>query len=116
LTTNLALPGFGTLIAGRVVGYAQAVICLIGLLVTTLFGIHFLIWALSNWSDITGASSDPAQTLIDIYLNVRWAVLGMLLFGFSWIWALISSVDIVMDSRRRAKQKSPPPVLDPKLQ
>jgi len=108
MTTNLALPGFGTLLAGRVVGYPQVILGLAGMVLTVIFGIHFLIWTLSNWSQIRGADSDPAQTLIDLYLNVRWAVLGIFVFACGWVWALISSFDILMDSRRKPSQ---PPVL-----
>ena len=44
LTSNLALPGSGSLLAGRISGYAQLALGLGGLLMTVVFGLRFMLW------------------------------------------------------------------------
>ena len=41
-TTNLAMPGFGSLVAGRISGYAQAALTIGGMVLTMVFGARFI--------------------------------------------------------------------------
>ena len=105
-STNLALPGFGSLMGGRKSGYPQAVLCVAGFFLTMVFGIKFVIWGVQHWSEIRNPEGDPVESLIALWHACRWALLGLALFGGAWIWALFTSAAILRVARRNA----PPPV------
>ena len=111
LTTNLAVPGFGSLLAGRAIGYLQAVLGLLGLALTLGFGIRFFWWFFRNWSRIQDPAADPVAVLGELWQAVRWPLLGIGLFAVSWLWALGTSWTIVREARR-AQAESRPPVLE----
>jgi hypothetical protein len=108
LTTNLALPGFGSLIAGRVSGYPQAALGIGGLVLTMVFGVRFVWWYLANWSRLMGSSSDPVDVLSQLWGAVRWAVAGMAVFAVGALWALATSASIVREAKRAEAAKAPP--------
>lgn len=108
-STNLVLPGFGSLMAGRQTGYLQAALCVAGFFLTTVFGIKFVIWSVQHWSEIHDPEGDPGETLTALWHACRWALLGIFLFGLSWIWALITSWRILRVARRIAETSGPPP-------
>jgi ABC-type lipoprotein release transport system permease subunit len=101
----MAMPGFGSLMAGRISGYPQALLGMVGMVLTTVFGVRLLIWMLSNWGRLHDPMSDHLEVLGDMWLVLRWAFLGMALFGVSWLWALASSYAIV----RSVKNDAPVP-------
>ena len=49
LTANLAMPGTGSLAAGRRSGYIELLLSFIGVVLTLVFGTRFLIWFAKNW-------------------------------------------------------------------
>jgi hypothetical protein len=98
LTTNLALPGFGSLAAGRKSGYFQAVLTIIGMALTMIFGLRFIAWSLSNWSRLHDPTADQFAALGEMWLVVRWALLGIGIFALGWIWALGTSLGILRES------------------
>ncbi len=104
LTTNLALPGFGSLVAGRASGYPQAALSIGGMVVTMVFGIRLFIWYLANWSRLN-SQSDPFSALEELWLHLRWPLLGLVLFLVGWLWALATSLQIL----HAAKENSPIP-------
>src|SRR5216684_5746226 len=81
LTSNLALPGMGSLVAGRASGYAQAALAVIGTALTMIFGVHFIVWYLANWSRFYGSQSDPLGSLEELWLKLRWALAGIAIFA-----------------------------------
>jgi hypothetical protein len=107
-TTNMAMPGFGSLMAGRSSGYPQALLGIGGMVLTTIFGIRTLIWMLANWSRLHDPASDPTAVFGEMWLVLKWALLGMAIFGFGWLWSLASSYGII----RAARNDTPVP---PKL-
>jgi hypothetical protein len=107
LLSNLFVPGSGTLLAGRAIGYAQLGLTFFSLLFTTVFGIQFIAWFFMNQERLRSAV-DPAATLADTWMAVRWAVAGIGLFGVAWLWALASSVMILHQARTTA---AAPPAL-----
>jgi len=108
LTANLALPGSGSLAAGRLSGYPQVALALVGLALTMAYGTRFVFWFLRNYSRLQENNiTDPVGYIMEIWLAVRWALLGMGVFGLTWIWALITSMAIV----RSAKSSGAPPPL-----
>jgi hypothetical protein len=108
LTTNLALPGFGSLIAGRAVGYFQAALTVIGFGITLVFGLRFIVWCLKNWSRLYGPESDPSESFGLMWSMVRWPLLGMGVFAATWLWALGTSESIVREAKRAEAAKAPP--------
>ena len=108
-TANLALPGCGSLLAGRISGYAQLTLGVAGVILTTVFGVRFIVWYVANWSRLNDPQSDdPFGPLGEICQAVRWAALGMALFGVGWLWALITSIGIVQSAKRAESDKRPP--------
>src|SRR5215471_10406385 len=75
LTSNLALPGSGSLVAGYASGYAQGILAVGGMIVTTAFGIPLMFWAVSNWSRLFQDQSDPFWALTELWTRLRWALL-----------------------------------------
>ena len=109
LTTNLALPGIGSLMAGRRVGYPQAILGFGGLAVSVLFGLPFIYWCLANWSRLYGDQADPVSSMAELWTRVRWASLGIVLFAAGWLWALATSCMILHQSQA---DSNIPPRLD----
>ncbi len=105
LTANLAIPGLGSVIAGRKVGLVQLAIYFLGFALTLIFGVSFVLWALSHWSQFYGEfnrpDSDPSVALADLWHRTRWALLGIVLFAVSWLWALWTSRDLLAETRAK---------------
>ena len=108
LTSNIALPGSGSLMAGRKSGYPQAFLAIGGMILTLIFGVRGLLWMLANWSRTRDPAVDQFAVMSEMWQVLRWALLGMAIFGLGWLWALATGYAIV----RSAKNDSPVP---PKL-
>jgi len=107
LTGNLALPGSGSLVAGYGSGYVQLTLALGGMVVSTLFGVQFILWQLANWSRLHDIDADPTKTLAEIWIHLRLALLGVAIFFLAWLWALTTSLAIVRSSRKAEGTQSP---------
>jgi hypothetical protein len=107
LTTNLALPGFGSLMAGRTTGYVQGLLGVGGLVLTMVFGLRFIVWYFANWARIQDPG-DSFEMLHDLWLALRWALAGMAIFAAAWLWALFTSIAIVRDAKRAEARRVPP--------
>ncbi|HXP63745.1 MAG TPA: hypothetical protein VN829_24780 [Dongiaceae bacterium] len=110
LTTNVAVPGLGSLVAGRIAGYPQAALALGGTALTLAFGLRFFVWFAANWSRLHDPGADSAATLLEMWLAVRWALLGIALFALGWLWALATSLALLT-----AAKKNQPPTAPPRL-
>lgn len=108
LTTNLAMPGAGSLVAGRVSGYGQLALAIGGTAVSTVFGVRFIWWFISNWSRLHNPDADPGATLGEMCVALKWPVLGLGLFFVGWLWALGTSVLIVSAARKAESANVPP--------
>jgi hypothetical protein len=103
LATNLALPGLGSLVGGRKIGYVQLGICLAGFALSLLFGVRLIYWQLAHWSEFYGPN--PADLLVrlhDLWREGRWAVLGMALFVIALLWSLLTSRSLLAEAKKRA--------------
>jgi hypothetical protein len=105
-TTNLTLPGFGTILAGRRIGYAQIAITVAGFALTTIFGLRFILWYFAHKASLEQMA--PDESLLALWQAVRWALLGIALFAMAWLWALSSSMAILA-AARAAERRPPPP-------
>jgi hypothetical protein len=94
--------------AGRKSGYPQAVLAIGGMIQTLIFGVRALLWMLANWSRTRDPAVDQFVVMGEMWQVLRWALLGMAIFGLGWLWALATSYAII----RSAKNDSSAP---PKL-
>src|SRR6516164_4309482 len=108
-TTNLALPGIGSLMAGRKAGYGQAALGFGGMGLSVLFGLPFMYWCLANWSRLYGDQADPVTSMAELWTHMRWALVGIALFAAGWLWALATSCIILSESSPASPD---PPRLD----
>jgi hypothetical protein len=111
-TTNLAVPGFGSLMAGRISGYFQAALAFGGLALTLIFGARFFTWYVTNWSRLQSQDGDPFGALGEMWEAAKWPLLGMLVFGAGWLWGLATGWSIV-HAAKKEETSNPPPKLGP---
>lgn len=90
LTNLLVLPGLGSLIAGRRSGWPQAVLALVGFVLTTVWLVGFL----AEWGRSGDFPLDPGP-------HLPAGALGVLLFAVSWVWGLLTGLLVLRDARGR---------------
>ena len=88
MTNLLVLPGLGSLLAGRRVGWPQAALALAGFALSTVW----LGWFVIAWSRTGSFPLDGGP-----YLPM--GLLGVFLFGVSWVWGLLTGLAVVRESR-----------------
>jgi hypothetical protein len=113
LTANLfGLPGLGSLAAGRRAGYGQMILSLTGLALTSVFGIHFIIWYASHSVEVSQLDDEGMAHFGELWVHLRWAFLGIAVFLTGWLWALASSLSILAGAKA-AESKPVPPLIKP---
>jgi hypothetical protein len=110
LTSNVALPGIGSLVAGRISGYPQVALALGGMGLTLVFGLRFFAWFAANHARLYGPDGNGLDALLEVVRAVRWAFLGIALFALGWLWALATSLGLLREAK-----KPPSPNLPPRL-
>jgi hypothetical protein len=108
LTTNIVMPGAGSLLAGRIAGYPQLALAIGGTIVSLIFGVHFIFWSIANWSRLHSPEADPLAALAENWQHLKWALSGLGLFFLGWLWALVTSIGIVSRARHDEKLSAPP--------
>jgi hypothetical protein len=109
------MPGFGSLVAGRKSGYPQAACTIIGLVISVIGAGRAFAWFAANASRMQNPNGDAFANLAETWMAVRWAVLGLAIFGFASLWALATSLGILAEAKRAEKKGlSVPPKLDGK--
>jgi len=99
------MPGVGSLMAGRVAGYVQLLLGLLGLALTLAFSVRFFAWYFANYARLRGPQDDPFATFGEIWNAARWPLLGILVFGVSWLLALFTSWQILQEAKRQEPPK-----------
>ena len=92
---NLALPGAGSLAAGKAIGYYQLVVTATGLLVSLVSGCQLLIWTSRNWAVINNPGADPFATLATVWREIRWPLAGLGIFAIALLWGAITGLQIL---------------------
>jgi hypothetical protein len=59
----------------------------------------FVIWFFRNMHELRAPEADPFVTLVELWRQVRWALAGVGIFVFAWLWALITSLNVLRESR-----------------
>lgn len=108
---NLVIPGGGSLLAGRRIGYLQLALCGMGFALTMIFGVKFILWGLQHWAELRDPTGDPAETLLTLWRGCRMPLAGIGLFGVAWIWAFLTNMGILRASRAPASPGAKPPVI-----
>jgi hypothetical protein len=102
VTANLAVPGSGSLAAGRAVGYFQMALTLIGFIMTVVCGAGFFHWYFANAKQLNQLQQDdPVGALLALWHGARWAMAGFAIFIFALAWAAITSFQIFQARPRR---------------
>ena len=110
-SANLALPGAGSLAAGRAVGYCQMACAFLGLIVTLVTAIPMIQWVLSNSDGSQSSTADPFKSLLDLWRHARWPLAGIAIFALAIFWAMATSLMLLAGAQ---KDTAPPPI-PPKL-
>jgi hypothetical protein len=109
LTANLVgVPGLGSLAAGRRSGYGQMLLSVGGLAISGAFGVRFILWFISNSSQANQGDDAGLEQLGGIWLHLRWALLGIVIFVCGWLWALSSSLSILAEAKSSTAKPAPP--------
>ena len=104
LTANLALPGSGSLAAGKAVGYIQLALTLAGFILSMAGALACLRWYLKGGFDPAG---DPVEQLSLFWQHVKWPLLGIAIFVGALVWALATSLRILAEHPKvTAKDKT----------
>ncbi len=96
VANQLALPGLGTVMAGRKIGYVQLAFSIGGVLLTT----SFLIWCFPNLGDWFPPPVDDDVVLANLKKWLPWLFIagtGILSFFIGWCMALFSSQSIIRE-------------------
>ncbi len=102
------MPGFGSLVAGRISGYPQAALGLGGMGLTLVFGLRFFLWYAAHYARLGDPNLNGLDALADLWMAVRWALLGIALFALGWLWALSTSLSLLREARRLQPPGIPP--------
>jgi hypothetical protein len=109
LAANLALPGAGSLAAGRAIGYVQMAVAFAGLIISLLTGIPMIEWSLANWARTSDPMSDSGEFLLELWTHVRWPIAGIGLFVIGIIWAGATGLQLLA----QAPREGVPPIINP---
>ena len=104
VANQLALPGLGTVMAGRKIGYLQLAFSMCGVVLTTTF----LIWCVPNLGDWIPTPEDEEVILATWDKWKMWllvAGLGFTTFLIGWCMALFSSQSIVREQSEGKPKK-----------
>lgn len=99
-TANLALPGSGSLIAGRWIGYFQILLAFVGLGWSLLRTIQVFVWFLHNYRRINEAS-DPIAGLLEYWHALLQPMIGLGIFAIAIIWAAFTSWSIIRGTPKK---------------
>ena len=100
MTNQLATPGLGSIVAGRVAaGLIQLAIAVAGFVLLMAWFFH--LFKSVSWADDLAEAMHPYAWMGE---------LGLLLFVVSWILALASSIAILKEAKRKNISDVPPQI------
>lgn len=95
LTANLALPGAGSLAAGRKAGYVQMALSFVGLGVSMVAGVPMIEWGLSNWNRLMVPSDDALGRFLELWQHMRWPLAGLGIFLVGLVWSVATGLSLL---------------------
>ena len=103
VTANLAVPGSGSLAAGRAVGYVQMAVYFTGFIISLVGAVGTIHWYMANSTQVNNPQEGDIFGPFLAFLHAaRWALLGIAIFIFALSWAAITSFQIVQAQRKDA--------------
>lgn len=94
---QLAFPGAGTVMAGRRVGYIQAIIMVAGFVLTMTY-LFAVIASIANFAVSGTVTEAEYHKQYQVY---TWAgKYGLILSVLAWCWSLVSSIAIIRNVRK----------------
>ena len=78
-----------------------------GMLLTIFFAVRFVLWFIANSTRLYDPQADPLATLTELWQAVRWTLLSIAIFVLAWLWALVTSWQI-LHSAKAPPKKAPP--------
>jgi hypothetical protein len=109
VTANLAVPGSGSLAAGRAVGYWQMAVYFTGFILTLVGGAGFIHWYYANAGQFNQLKQDdPNGAFLELLRVASWPMAGFAIFVFALAWSAITSFQIM---QAPPKQSAPPRIL-----
>ena len=103
----LVLPGLGTIIGGRKIGWLQAALALIGFGIAALALVSFII----HWFQISQPSSlNPGEATTNLMAGefaptLYHCLTGLAIFAVAWGWALLTSLNFLNKVKNPAVHK-----------
>ena len=101
LVSNLAMPGAGSLAAGRCIGYLQMALALAGLGISSVTTVRFVSWYFNHLPEVR---EPDMETVFAILRELRGPALGLAIFTAGWLWALVTSWQILRSARRETRR------------
>jgi len=93
--SNLALPGSGSLAAGKSVGYYQLALATVGFIIVILTGIHLLEWTMKNGNNLNQTPEESLDSLAALWHELRGPLAGLGIAAAAILWAGITSLQIL---------------------
>ena len=104
VANQLALPGFGTVMAGHKIGYVQLALSVTGVLCFTAFLIHAIPHLGELLRQLMNPPDDPDAALDFVAQWIPWlgvAFAGISLWAVAWVWALATSARALKSTARK---------------
>jgi hypothetical protein len=95
------MPGAGSLAAGRCIGYLQMALALAGLGISSVTTVRFVSWYLDHLPEVR---EPDMETVFAILQELRGPALGLAIFTAGWLWALVTSWQILRSARRETRR------------
>jgi hypothetical protein len=89
LTNLLVLPGMGSVMAGRRVGYAQGFLAIAGMILSLIFAVDVI----RDWWTM-------GELVLPTGRSLLMGGLGVLLFVLGWAWGLSTGLALLKDVKR----------------
>ncbi len=104
LSNLLVLPGLGSLVGDRRIGWVQIPLAALGLCTSGTGAILSFLWIKKNHE----AMAEGVTELSGLMLPLGVAVGGLVIFAAAWLWGLSSGLSLLQEAKRAA---ATPPTL-----
>jgi hypothetical protein len=108
LAANIALPGAGSLAAGRAVGYWQMATSFAGFVVSIVTGVPMIQWCLANWARLSDPLTGP-DLFFEFWRHALWPLAGIGIFAIGIVWAIATGLQLLS----QAPRDGVPPRIEP---
>lgn len=97
VVNQLVCPGIGTIIAGKRIGFVQAVVMIAGFCMALTYGLMYINAAYKFTLDASATETQWKAMQPPVWMGLT----GFAFCGIAWFWSLCSSIRTFHESRRR---------------